>query len=225
MPSEVMSSDSTRRRILLAAGPIFARKGFGQTTVREICEAAEANLASINYYFGDKEKLYAETILLAQELQIKQNPQPVFQPGTAPNVKLRLMIETLLKRMMAMQTGPWQVRLIMREVLQPTAASQGLIETYFRPYFEALLEVIDELHGSDLSAATRRKIGISIIGQCLIYRTSGEMMSKMFRPEEQFDVSIESLTDHISEFSLSAIAGMRERSVDCVPQPTSSFDA
>ena len=45
--------DDTATRVLNAAGPIFAEKGFKDATVREICSAAGVNLASVNYYFRD----------------------------------------------------------------------------------------------------------------------------------------------------------------------------
>lgn len=203
------NGDTTKQKILITAGPIFARKGFVKTTVREICEEAGVNLASINYYFGDKEKLYAETLLAAQALQIQKNPAPVFDPDTPSEEKLERMIATLLRRIMAMQSEPWQVRLIMREVLQPTAASQGLIDNYFQPFFDTLLDVIDELVGEVLPDGMRRQIGISIIGQCMIYRTSAEMMSRMIPQSESEYFRIEALAKHITQFSLAAISGMR----------------
>ena len=52
----------TRRRLLDAAGEVFAEKGFAKATVREICQKAEANIAAVNYHFGDKEKLYAAVL-------------------------------------------------------------------------------------------------------------------------------------------------------------------
>ena len=49
----------TRRQLLEAAGAVFAEAGYRDATVREICRRAHANIAAINYHFGDKEKLYA----------------------------------------------------------------------------------------------------------------------------------------------------------------------
>ena len=45
---------ATRARLLAAAGRLFADRGFKKVTVREICRAARANVAAINYHFGDK---------------------------------------------------------------------------------------------------------------------------------------------------------------------------
>ena len=73
-------SDTTRDRIVLQAGPIFASKGFRAATVREICDKADVNLASINYYFGDKQKLYFETVVRAREMRVEQVPPPQWDP-------------------------------------------------------------------------------------------------------------------------------------------------
>ena len=54
--SEVL--DSTRDRLLQAAERLFARQGYEATSVRDITAAAECNVASVNYHFGGKNKLY-----------------------------------------------------------------------------------------------------------------------------------------------------------------------
>ena len=54
--------DSTKARILEAAGNVFAQKGFEAGTVREICQLADVNLAAINYHFGDKRRLYLAAV-------------------------------------------------------------------------------------------------------------------------------------------------------------------
>ena len=48
----------TRDRILESACRAFAERGFRETTISDICRAAQANIAAVNYYFGSKEKLY-----------------------------------------------------------------------------------------------------------------------------------------------------------------------
>lgn len=50
-------SVSTRDRILDIAEDLFAEQGFHLTTLRQITQAAEANLAAVNYYFGSKQAL------------------------------------------------------------------------------------------------------------------------------------------------------------------------
>lgn len=46
-----------REQLLNAAEELFAEKGFDGTSVRDIAQKADVNLAMISYYFGSKEKL------------------------------------------------------------------------------------------------------------------------------------------------------------------------
>ena len=58
--TEAKSKSATRAAILKAAKKIFAAKGFGAATVRDICTEAGANIALVSRYFGSKSGLYAE---------------------------------------------------------------------------------------------------------------------------------------------------------------------
>ena len=57
-----ISSDtkSVRNRLLDAAEEFFSGRGFDGTSIRDLAAAADCNIASVNYYFGGKDKLYAE---------------------------------------------------------------------------------------------------------------------------------------------------------------------
>ncbi|TIH19185.1 TetR/AcrR family transcriptional regulator [Marinifilum sp. JC120] len=57
-----MSDQNTKDRILESASRVFCEKGFKATTVRDICTEADANVAAINYHFGDKRKLYIQVL-------------------------------------------------------------------------------------------------------------------------------------------------------------------
>ena len=58
----MVAQDPTKSRLLEGAGEEFAEKGFELARVRAICDRAGANLAAINYHFGDKEHLYVEVL-------------------------------------------------------------------------------------------------------------------------------------------------------------------
>jgi AcrR family transcriptional regulator len=55
-----MPSDRTRTAILAAAERLYADRGFGDVTLRDIVAAADVNLAAVNYHFGSKDELIAE---------------------------------------------------------------------------------------------------------------------------------------------------------------------
>ncbi len=52
-----MEFNTKQIQIMEAAEALFAERSFSGTSVRDIAEAADVNLAMISYYFGSKEKL------------------------------------------------------------------------------------------------------------------------------------------------------------------------
>lgn len=57
MTKEEKNKD-TKQKILEVANELFAKNGFGGTSVRDIANSAEVNLSAINYHFKNKENLY-----------------------------------------------------------------------------------------------------------------------------------------------------------------------
>lgn len=201
--------DDARTKLLDAAGPIFAERGFQGATVREICRAAAANIAAVNYHFGDKERLYIETVKLASRQRAEEVPMPVRLPGTPADQRLREFVGTMLKRMIGAGRKRWQTRLMTREVLQPTSACRELVEEYFRPHFDELLAVLSELAPDSTPAFRLRQLGFSVVGQCVYYRFAGQVVA-MLTPREELreHYSIQRLADHITDFTLAGLQGI-----------------
>jgi TetR/AcrR family transcriptional regulator, regulator of cefoperazone and chloramphenicol sensitivity len=200
------ASEDTRSQIIEAAGPIFAEKGFQAATVREICQAAGANLASVNYYFRDKERLYLATVLRASEMRRAEVPLPEWPSDTPPEERLRGFIRTIIERMVVMRKAPWQVKLMNREILQPTEACRDLIRAYFRPQFEMLLAILDEMLPRETPEHARTQLGFSIVSQCLFYRLCGESVAMMVGEEAlAAHYQGEQLAEHIARVSLAAL--------------------
>src|ERR1700743_1095463 len=55
-----MPSDQTRTAILAAAERLYADRGFGDVTLRDIVAEANVHLAAVNYHFAAKDELIAE---------------------------------------------------------------------------------------------------------------------------------------------------------------------
>jgi AcrR family transcriptional regulator len=53
----------TRARLLEAAERLLAEKGFDAVTIRDVTEAAAANVAAVNYHFRNRESLVDEVIV------------------------------------------------------------------------------------------------------------------------------------------------------------------
>ena len=199
-------TENARSRILQAAGRVFADNGYQGSTVRDICHAAEVNVAAVNYYFGDKRQLYIETVREARELRMAQVPFPERPAGTSAEVRLSDFIRVLARRMLGLDGAPWQTRLMMREILQPTSACEEMVEDYFRPQFERLLGILSELLPEETPAFRKRQIGYTIIGQCLYYRVAGKVVA-MLTPEAEYreHYTSEGIAEHVTRVTFAAL--------------------
>jgi AcrR family transcriptional regulator len=199
-------SDDPRDRLLSAAGREFAEHGYEAATVRDICLAAGVNVAAVNYYFGDKKRLYIESVKHAHELRVKQVPLPEWSADRPAADKLHDFIDNLLERMLGFGQPPWQVRLMMREVLHPTDACRELVEDYIRPHFSLLVSILDALAAGRLPQAELRRVALSIIGQCFLYRAAGDVVGMLVPADELTSHhALGPLADHVTRYALAAL--------------------
>lgn len=204
-PGPTAGDEDTRQRLLSAAGPVFARRGFDAATVREICGEAGVNVASIGYHFGDKLGLYLEVIRQVRARREQCFPLP--EDGELPaEERLRGRIRLLLRRILSDQEeSSWETQLMMREMHSPTAAFEEMVQEYFRPQYERLVEVLQVLTLETADLHVCRRLAFSIVGQCLYCRIGRETMRILIPESErhwQFDR--ETLVEHITAVTLAA---------------------
>lgn len=200
------SADDPKERILSAAGEEFAERGFESTTVRDICLAAGVNVAAVNYYFGDKQKLYNEAVRQAHQRLVAQVPLSPWPEGTPAREKLRSFIGNVLERMLGFGRPRWETRLMLREVLHPTDACRDLVQDYIRPQFERLVAILDELADRQLDAAHLRRLSVSIFGQMFVYRAAGDVVGMLVPADELAALHTPvPLADHVTHVALAAL--------------------
>jgi TetR/AcrR family transcriptional regulator, regulator of cefoperazone and chloramphenicol sensitivity len=196
----------TRQRLLEAAGEVFAERGFRAATVRDICQRAGANIAAVNYYFGDKERLYAAVLQYTFRSAMQKYP-PTLGLGAAATAEERLQafIRSFLLRLLGEGLPAWHGKLIARDMAEPTRALDALVDEAIRPEVELLMSIVHDLLGRDPSPRRVWRCAASIIGQCLFYHHARPVIMRL-DPEQKFDSeAIEQLVDHITRFSLSAL--------------------
>src|SRR5439155_22972359 len=88
----------TRERLLEAAGEVFADKGFRGATIRDICRRANANVAAVNYHFGDKKRLYAAAAHYAHTCAAGNivDSTTALPAGATPHQRLIVFLRTML---------------------------------------------------------------------------------------------------------------------------------
>jgi len=197
--------DTTRERIAEAAGEIFAERGFDGTTVRDICQRAGANIAAVNYYFGDKQQLYVEAVVRAHRWRMEQASLPEWSESTTAETKLADFIKTFIRRVLTGPDDTWHTKLVMREMAHPTAACAELVQSSIRPQFEILLSILRDLLPPDVTAERLRLTAFSIVGQCLFYHFADPVIRNLLSNNDYASFDIDRLSRHITAFSLASI--------------------
>jgi AcrR family transcriptional regulator len=89
-----------REQLINAAEELFAEKGFDGTSVRDIAQKADVNLAMISYYFGSKEKLLQVLIEQRFASSIELLDELVRNAGMSPWEKVEKLIEYYVNRIL-----------------------------------------------------------------------------------------------------------------------------
>jgi AcrR family transcriptional regulator len=202
----------TRRRIVDAATALFAARGFKGVTIRAICRDARANVAAVNYHFGDKRGLYIEVVQSAAGVMLEATDAAKRAgDGLPPAGQLAAYIRVHAESLFAARAKPRRLtalqQLIHRELHDPTPGMPALIERIFRPRFDYLRGVRAAVvaRPPDDPRVVRAALGIhslvvSFKPNVLFDRLCGRMPGA-------FDM--EAVIAHVTAFSLAGLDACR----------------
>jgi len=199
------SPDPTRDKLLDVAGRIFANRGYRAATIREICVAAGANIAAVNYHYGDKLGLYTEVVRQSARLAEFQAAQTVIDRDAPAEEVLRAVIHARLHSLFRGDRPDWSFRIMAHELAQPTPALRRLVNKAGQPVFHRMLELIGGMIGLPAEDESTRLCAISLLGQIMVYALAGPLVNAIWPEFEMTPVQVERIADHIADFSLSYI--------------------
>jgi TetR/AcrR family transcriptional regulator, regulator of cefoperazone and chloramphenicol sensitivity len=208
-------------RILDAAAGLFSEYGFRKVTVREICRAAEVNVAAVNYHFGDKLGLYRQVIENAIAAMKETNELSVAAGlGGSPEEQLRAYVRVFITR----TTGtdqPSRIHKLMRhEMEDPTDAFDLIIRDAFEPRHRYLAGIVSELSGWPADDVRVLRVVAGLQGQCLIYvrpipsRAPAEWRSLV--------KDLDAVVEHIAAFTIAGIKGLESYMPGGVNRPSAA---
>jgi AcrR family transcriptional regulator len=200
----------TRERVLETATRLFARRGFHDVTVREICRAAKANVAAVNYHFGDKLGLYRAVVHVAIDA-IRGTSESARQAaaGATPEEQLRIYIGVALTRVAAKQRDSWIYQLIGREMADPTPALDLIVDQAIRPRIEYLSGLVARILGTTLDDERVLNCVASVQSQFLL--CLNPVATRVHPSFSLAAASLDDLADHIVAFSLGGIKALKSR--------------
>jgi TetR/AcrR family transcriptional regulator, regulator of cefoperazone and chloramphenicol sensitivity len=197
-----IASDHTRTRLIDAAGEMFAELGFHHTTVRQICNRAGANVAAVNYHFGDKTGLYAEVVRQSIQAARLDAVRAAFDQDASPEKILRDVIKARLESLKGLDLGDWHFRIFVHELAKPTPAMNIVVNEAIRPLYLRLCKIISSILGLPPDHETIRLCVHSIIGQILFYAFARPVISRLGSKPKLTTGQVEVIGNHIADFSL-----------------------
>lgn len=125
--------EATKRLLIEKGGEEFAARGYAGATSKAICESAGVPMASVNYHFGSRDGLYEAVLLEAHNQLFKLSELEESVAGLEePEERLRAAI-TFLVGIASRPDTPWGYRVVLRELLAPSAALNVLVDKGIKP--------------------------------------------------------------------------------------------
>lgn len=195
------STQETRRRLLVAAGEVFAEKGLHAATTKEITDRAGVNMAAVNYHYQDKFELYSAVIRHIVDEAPQLLPHPA--DSGSPADRLRAYVRALMHIVLTRDVPAWKLILISRELAQPTASFEYMMERFTAPLLDQLRPIIRDLLGPDASTDDIELHVASVVGQCFYYPHHREMIARVQPSLSQFAArNPQHVADHITDVVL-----------------------
>jgi AcrR family transcriptional regulator len=188
--------------LLKAAIEVFAERGYENSTIREICSRASANVALIHYHFGDKLELYTEVLRFSMTCGAPV-PHPSTFSLTDPADALRYVIGAMVERVLqTSDQADLRYRLMLHEFAQPSTATSRVIQEVMRPMYDRLREIVGAILGLPPDHEKTRLSVHSVIGQIAYYARSAPMLRTLWPEMKMTEVQRSLIASHITEFSM-----------------------
>jgi TetR/AcrR family transcriptional regulator, regulator of cefoperazone and chloramphenicol sensitivity len=212
MKKQRTDGQKTRQRLLVAAGEVFAEKGFWEATNADICEKAGVNTAAVNYHFSSKEELYVEAWKCSFEKSIQKHPPDCgVSPDASVQERLRGRILSFMCRIADPQT--YEIDIIHKEMACPTGLLNEVIEESTKPVRRDIESLIKEILGKGASEEQVRFYNMNIMALCfgpLLHIRHSKKGGGMPHPKDfPAELDVEEFADHTTDFILNGMYGIR----------------
>lgn len=202
---------STIDKLFLSALTLFAEKGYRGTTVRDICKhAGAANINSINYYFGGKEKLYCYILeFMYSEFSRRKTDYPEHIPPEQ-HLKDYIAVYCEMEYTDDEYTRAF-VAISNAEMARPSPWMKALVKKYVKQQALDLLIVVRRLMGPEVPDDVIRDCAISIGGQIMYCGFAWPVVSTIFPDHPSMGEYHPKFAEHIYEFSMAGIMAIKNK--------------
>jgi AcrR family transcriptional regulator len=209
-----------RNRLLDAALALFAEKGFAKTSTREIALAAQINIASISYYFGDKAGLY-RAVFSDPRCNPSVSPASIADAGISLREALSRVMQSFLEPLKQGQLIQHCMKLHFREMLEPTGVWQEEIDCNITPAHGALVEVLCRRLALDTPDDDIHRLAFSISGLGVMLHIGSDVITAV-RPQLLVShAALDLYCDRLVTYALDMVEGEARRRANPAKQASS----
>jgi len=207
-PTAARSPSDTPPALLDAAVAVFAEHGYARATVREIVERAGANIAAVNYHFGDKATLYARAMDHCRATSNTNNPlvqadaHRDFNADRPPADRLYLFVRTMLGHMFRDGQLTDLARMMGHEMQHPTPALDRLVDLSVRRVYDALIQIIRDLLPADANPALAERAAFAAMAQTHHHHLAHPLVARLHPEQRYTETDLDDLARQITDFTL-----------------------
>ncbi len=209
-----VDAEPVRERLLDTAERLFSEHGFEATSVRDLASAAGCNIASVNYYFGGKEKLYEEVfrrhLIPMTDVRVASIDKVMAESNGSPQLEvlLKAFADAFIEPLADEAKASRFMKLMIREMIDNHLPSDLFVKDVIIPTLSAMQTgLVRACPGLDESKVPL--IVLSIIGQ-LVQAVQSERMLGKTADANVPRFHLATLIDHIVKFSAAGIRAYAE---------------
>ncbi len=214
----------TRRKLLDAAGVLFAEKGFRDTKTADLCRMAGANIAAVNYHFKSKEELYVAAWRYEFERSIALYPPDGGVSIDAPaEERLCGHIFALVQRFLDPSSRDLDIS--HREMSNPTGLLAEVMHRSIEPLRKIHMGIVRDLLDPYATEQNVQLCEMSVHTQCFVAlmherhrRVQPKGMHRFAPPK--LNITATALADHVTRFSLAGIREVKKSARLALQHPT-----
>ncbi|MEM8782457.1 MAG: CerR family C-terminal domain-containing protein [Planctomycetota bacterium] len=208
-PPDPTRDADTRHRLLAAAGEEFSRVGFRAANVRDICAAAEANVAAVNYHFGSKEALYRQVWEHASRDMVAAEPMPTLAAHADPAEALTDFMRWFMRLVLIEGTGHTCAgSMLAQEAAEPTGALSVFVEHGAAPIRKELRRIVSAILGRGANRRVVDDLTNAVIALCVNPKHSSEILTRLGFPPPTTAAAINRMAERLADFALHGLIGL-----------------
>jgi TetR/AcrR family transcriptional regulator, regulator of cefoperazone and chloramphenicol sensitivity len=198
-------------RLIEAAEELFCRRGFTETSIRDIAASAGCNVASVNYYFGGKDNLYLEVwrrrLAFMRDTRLA-SIEKVMSASDRPQLEdlLRSYAVSFIEPLIDGSPHCRFINLMAREMIEPHLPKDMYITEMVSPVLDAFRQALMGICPW-LDERSVPMVVFSIVGQLLMHTVCVKEMFEGSSHPELSKIDLEAIVNHVVVFSAAGIRG------------------